>query len=164
MSQMQMFQEGVSQLNLWSQSSKQRSATSENLQVCNLKSYLEKKSGRGSRLSACSGRGGALWCNISVQRIRVVWGEIRHRRITALLNVSARASTGTAAMQTLCQHSWGSTPAEDSLLPPLLPKLKEHLISEAHCSLSHHYSMSKWSTFCFWMVSVSDWGIYLSRN
>lgn len=89
--------------------------------------------------AAIVGGGRALRYNISVWRIRVVWGEIWHREITALFSVSARASRGAAATQRLCQHSWGSTPAEGSHLSPLLPKLREHLIREAHRNLSHHY-------------------------
>lgn len=106
---------------------------------------LKKKKGLGMRVEEClcggssmgcySGKGWALWCNISMWRIRVVWGKIRHREITALFSVSARVSGG-AATQRLCQHSWGSTPAEGFHLSPLLPK---YLIREAHRTLLHHY-------------------------
>lgn len=120
----------------------QSSATSGNLQVCNLKSYIEKRK-KLLGVSVCggcfSGRGRVVRCNISVWRIRVVWGEIRHRRITALLNASARASEGAAAMQRLCQTflrintSWRLPPPS---LTPACQSWREHLIRRAHCSLS----------------------------
>lgn len=96
----------------------------------------------GGTLRCYSGRGWALWCNISVWRIRVCLKGDKtqqdHSTVKCICHSQHRKSSHAETLPTFLGIN------TNRRLPPLYPNIKENMTGEACSSRSQHWTIYKY--------------------